>query len=397
MPKLLQINECLHFSTGRISQAIGEVAINHGWDSIIAYSSRELDVPCKSKVLKIGTKIGPYIHYLENRVFDREGLSSRNSTKKFIKKIEQLKPDVIQLHNIHDHWLNYQLLYEYLNQTDIKIVWTFHDCWAFTGHCFHFVTKKCERWKTGCFDCPLKNEYPKTIFDRSEKNYELKKRLFGEAKNLSIVSCSDWMGNFVKQSFLNNKLHIIKNGIDLRIFTPSLQKTSIVDGRYRILAVSNVWNKEKGFDDIFALRALLSEDYIITMVGLSSEQAKNLPYGIIGVQHTQNVHELVELYSSSDVLVNPTYADTFPTVNLEALACGTPVITYKTGGSPETVDEKTGIVIEQGNVEALKESIKQMRENPLSSDACRKRAEECFDKNKCFEEYIKLYNKLLNE
>lgn len=394
---LLQVNECLNFSTGKITQSIGEAAMAHGWDSYIAYSSRESLVPCKSEVIKVGNSIDPYIHYAENRIFDREGLSSRCATKKLISCIKDIKPNVIQLHNIHDHWLNYQILFEYLNHADIKVVWTFHDCWAFTGHCFHFVTKNCKRWKTGCFDCPLKNEYPRTMFDRSKKNYELKKLLFGGCGSLTIVSCSDWMCNLVKQSFLKDKrIHVIKNGVDLRIFKPAGQDDRSEAGpKFNILAVSNVWDKGKGFYDIFKLRELLSDEYLIRIVGISADQVKELPAGIIGIQRTQNVQELVELYSASDVLINPSYADTFPTINLEALACGTPVLTYKTGGSPEAIDRNTGIVIEQGNVNALADSIIKLRSNPLSSADCRKRAEEYFDKDKCFEKYIKLYNGLL--
>lgn len=399
MRKILQINVCLNLSTGRIAQSIGEAAMKHGWESYIAFSSREPIVPCKSKVIKVGRFYDPYLHYIENRIFDREGLSSRRATRKLIQQINDIQPDIIQLHNIHDHWLNYKLLFEFLNTTDIQVVWTFHDCWAFTGHCFHFVTKKCERWKTGCYDCPLVHEYPNTILDRSTKNYALKKQLFKGCKNLTIVPCSDWMGDFVKKSFLNDKkIHVIKNGLDINVFRPSFKEQFLEDGKCRILAVSNVWNKEKGLEDIYELRNILPEDYLITIVGLTSEQVKTLPTGIMGIQRTQNVQELVELYSKSDVLINPTYADTFPTINLEALACGTPVITYKTGGSPEAIDEKTGAVVDQGDVNALSEKIKEFMSYNFKrthSEECRQRVIEMFDKDKCFEQYITLYEDIL--
>ena len=396
MPKLLQINECLNLSTGKIAQQIGELAISTGWESWIAYSGREREIPSKSHLIKVGSFMDSCIHYVENKFLDNEGLSSQCATKKLIARIKDIQPDIIQLHNIHDHWLNYKFLFEYFNHSGVKVVWTLHDCWAFTGHCFHFVTKKCDRWKAGCYDCPLKNEYPKTVLDRSRKNYELKKKLFGENKNLTIVPVSDWISAFVKESFLKEKnIHVIKNGVDLKTFTPSYPKLSSKDGKFRILAISNVWNKEKGYYDIFKLRELLSDDYIITIVGLSIEQIKKLPAGIVGIKRTQNAQELVKLYSSSDLLINPTYADTFPTVNIEALACGIPVITYQTGGSPEAIDENTGFVIEQGNISAFISAIKQIRMNPFSSIDCRKRAKEYFDKNKCFEEYVMLYEELL--
>lgn len=396
MPTLLQINVTANWgSTGKIAEQIGICATEHGWESYIAYG-RWFN-PSQSHLIKVGSKLDLYLHYATQRICDNEGLNSHWATTCLIHRIKSIKPDVVQLHNIHDHFLNYRLLFEYLNKTDIKVVWTFHDCWAFTGHCFHFVMKNCERWKTGCHDCPLKDEYPKTWTDRSKKNYYLKKHLFGECKNLTIVSCSEWMGNFVKSSFLKEKeMTIIKNGVDLTTFKPNCTKVSNTNRRFRILAVSSVWSPDKGELDVYRLRTLLAlNDYEITMVGLSADQLKSLPVGIIGIQRTQNVRELAQLYSISDVLINPTYADTFPTVNLESLACGTPVITYKTGGSPEAIDERTGIVVEQGDVNGLAESIMKLKASPLSAEDCRKRAEEYFDKNKCFEKYIDLYTHLM--
>lgn len=418
MPKLLQINITSNWgSTGKIAEAINLAAQGKGWECSTAYG--RWANPSKFPTYKVGNKWDMYVHYFENRIFDREGLSSRRATKALIRHIEELKPDVISLHNIHDHYLNYELLFRYLNETNIKVVWTFHDCWAFTGHCFHFVTKDCMRWKTGCHDCPLHHLYPNTVLDRSVKNYALKKELFSANKNLAIVACSDWLGDFVKKSFLGDKrLEIIHNGVDLNVFNPfvgsessegsegsegsssdSATSTPLSTSQepFKIIAVSSVWYPNKGELDIYKLRTMLPEDeYEITMVGLSAEQAKNLPKGILGIQRTQNAQELAQLYSEADVLINPTYEDNFPTVNIEALACGTPVITYKTGGSPEAIDEKTGVVVEQGNVVALANAIMQLRDKPLSSEDCRKRAEELFDKDKCFEKYVELYEELIN-
>ena len=390
---LLQINVSANWgSTGKIAESIGLASIRHGWESYIAYG--RYCNPSQSHLIKIGTKIDPYLHYVHQRIFDDEGLCSKNATHHLIKTINDLGPDIVQLHNIHDHYLNYQLLFEYLNRTDIKVVWTFHDCWAFTGHCFHFVTKKCKRWKTQCYGCPLQHEYPKTLLDHSDENFSLKKNLFTKNKNLTIVACSEWMAQFVRESFLQDKpLYVIHNGVDLDIF--KAKPNEKIQKIFKVLAVSNVWNKDKGIDDILTLRNLLAEDYTMTIVGLNEKQLKKLPLGIKGIQRTQNVQELVKLYSEAAVLINPTYADTFPTVNLEALACGTPVITYRTGGSPEAIDERTGVVVEQGDVNGLVEAIYRMKEYHLSSDDCRKRAEECFDKDKCFEKYVELYEKLI--
>jgi len=235
------------------------------------------------------------------------------------------------------------------------------------------------------------------FLDCSHKNFLLKKFFFVTCKNLTIVPCSNWMGDFVKKSFFKEKcIQVIHNGIDLSTFKVLSNKKQCND-TFQIIAVSNVWKQYKGIFDIFELREMLSEYFKITIVGLTEEQIRSLPAGIQGISRTQNVQELVQLYNDADVLINPTYADTFPTVNLEALACGTPVITYKTGGSPEAIDENTGIVVPQGDVKALSEAIIKLKENPLSSEACRKRAEMYFDKDKCFHEYIELYNEILKK
>lgn len=390
MLKLLQINVAANWgSTGKIAEQINLKAMEQGWDCYIAYG-RSCN-PSKSKLIKVGKMINVYEHYIENRLFDNEGLASRIPTKRLIKQIKELKPDIIHLHNIHDHWLNYKILFEYLNTTNIPIVWTQHDCWAFTGGCMHFVHSNCEKWKTECKECPQKRRF----VDGSKRNYALKKTLFGENKNLTIVPVSEWISNFVKESFLKDKrIQVIHNGVDLKTFKPQESKNA---SKFEILAVSSVWNKSKGLYDIFKLRDLLSEEYNITIVGLSAEQLKNLPKGIRGIQRTQNIQELATLYSSANVFINPTYADTFPTVNIEALACGTPVITYKTGGSPEAIDSKTGIVVELGNINAIADAIKTVKENPFSSKNCRQRAVDFFDKNNCFDKYIYLYNELLNK
>ena len=394
MPKLLQINATANWgSTGRIAEQIGRVAIEAGWESYIAYGRNAKK--SESQLFRVGSKWDTYFHVLISRLFDKAGLGSIQATRRLIDKIDEINPDVVHLHNIHGYYVNYKLLLKYFRGKDLKVVWTFHDCWAFTGHCAHFVTADCNKWMIQCHDCHLKCSYPKSLYaDNSKGNYLLKKSLCSGLK-LTVVAVSAWMNDLVRLSFLQDKqVEVIHNGVDLDVFKPSF---SVEHDGFNVLAVSNIWNEEKGFDDIVILRSLLDESVGITVIGLTPEQIKKLPLGIKGMQRTSSVQELVEAYSAADVLVNPTYADTFPTVNLEALACGTPVITYNTGGSPEAIDEQTGIVVEQGDVKALAEAVLRMRENPLSSHACRARAEEHFDKDKCFKKYIELYETLLNK
>lgn len=394
--KLLIINiTCNQGSTGKISEQIGGLMQEREWDVYLAHGARRVN-SSKLKTIPFSNMKVEFFHALKSLLFDSDGLGSICTTKKLIKKIKEMKPDIIQLNNLHGYFINYKILFKYLNSTDIPIVMTLHDCWAFTGHCTHFEGANCNRWLSKCYNCPLKLKRPKVslLFDRSKRNFEYKKKYLGCSPNLNIIAVSEWIGNLAEQSILkNHQINIFHNGIDLSVFKPYDKNKS---NTFTILGVANVWYEDKGLNDIYELRKQLPLDkYQIILVGLSERQIKKLPKGIVGIRRTSNQTELAKLYSDANVLVNPTYADTFPTVNLEALACGTPVVTYKTGGSPEAIDEKTGIVVEQGNVNALVDAIKQIQEFPFLSENCRSRAEQLFNKDKCFEKYIDLYEKII--
>ena len=347
---------------------------------------------------QIGSKCSEYLHYAKSLLFDKHGLGSSLQTRKLIRWIDGVNPDIIHLHCVHGYYLNYRILFEYLKSTNIPVVWTFHDCWSFTGHCAHFVNVGCMKWKTECFQCPLKHAYPKALVDNSTRNFKLKKYLLGGLQgNLTIVPVSNWLQGYVKDSFLQqNNIVTIHNGVDTTTFK-QIEVLGYNGSTKTILGVASVWTKTKGLDDFILLREMLPADVEIKLVGLTKEQIASLPSGVIGIERTHCVEDLVKLYSEAEVFVNPTYADTFPTVNLESLACGTPVITYRTGGSPEAVTSETGIVVEQGNLESLKVAIMTVLNNGKEyySQACRQRVEEYFDKNKCFQRYIDLYEDLL--
>jgi len=404
MPKLLQIDSCLGIlSTGKITENIAKVALAQGWECHIMHGARYIGNTIQHHY-QVSSLISEYIHYAESLLFDRHGLGSRLATKRIIAKIMEIKPDVIQLHCVHGYYINYKYLFEYLNQTNIPIVWTFHDCWAFTGHCAYFDFVGCERWKTGCYSCIQKHQYPKSVlFDRSRKNYLVKKILFNSVKNLTIVPVSYWLGNLVQQSFLNKyPIQVIQNGIDINAFSPYddfepfLMKYEM-KGKKIILGVASTWDRRKGLDDFIRLYSLLNDNYKLVLIGLSKSQLDNLPKGIIGIQRTESVKQLAQFYSLADVFVNPTYEDTFPTTNLEALACGTPVITYNTGGSVESVSENVGKVVEKGNIEQLKNAILDVTSvgKPYYRDLCRKRAVSLYNMDDRFCEYISLFNYLL--
>ena len=392
MPKLLQLNVSANRgSTGKIAEGIGRMAIKHGWESMYVYGRH---ASASDSVLhKIGSRPYVYLHYAKNRLLDGEGLGSKRPTLQLLKIIADYQPDIVHLHNIHDHWLNYPVLFKYLNATNIKTVWTFHDCWAFTGGCYHFENDNCFKWKSdNCNGHCIQQHF------RSAKNFELKEHLFSSlGQNLHIVCVSDWIEKYVSQSFLGRSagIHTIKNGIDINnVFRP----TETIKKKM-VIGVANVWPKYKGLNDFLELRKSLPDDIEITLVGLEKKQIKALPEGITGIYRTSDAEELAHLYRQAAVFVNPTYNDTFPTVNLEALACGTPVVTYRTGGSPEAINDDTGIVVERGDINALANSIMQILQNPsqYTSEACRKRAEENFNRDVQFSKYIDLYKSILSK
>lgn len=398
--KIFQINTTSNWgSTGRIAEEIGLLIKEKGNESYIAFG--RYSNPSQSEVYHIGNKQNFYCHALQTRIFDNHGLVSKNATKKLIDYIESIQPDIIHLHNIHGYYLNYKILFNYLSNIEIPIVWTLHDCWSFTGHCAHYSFIKCERWKTGCHHCPQKRRYPASYFlDRSSENYLNKKNIFTSLKKMTIVPVSYWLANEVKESFFNNyPVNVIYNGIDLETFKPKdvSKDNNKLGDKFIILGVASVWEERKGLPDFFKLRSLLSFDYIIILIGLSKKQIDELPKGIIGIQRTNNVHELAEYYSVADVFFNPTWEDNFPTTNLEALACGTPVITYKTGGSVEAIDEQTGFVVEQGDLEATVQILNSLKTEGKEKYqlVCRERAVRLYNKNERYEEYIQLYNSLL--
>lgn len=405
MKKLLQINSVLNWgSTGRIMEGIGQVAIAQGWDSYVA-CGRQADNPSCSQVIRIGSKYDVMLHGLSSRLFDRHGLASKRATLDFIDQVKAISPDIIHLHNLHGYYLNIKVLFNYLAHSNIPLIWTLHDCWAMTGHCAHFDYVGCEKWKSGCHNCIQKYKYPKSIFlDYSEKNYFTKAKCFTSVQNMVIVPVSQWLQKIVQQSFLQKySTEVIYNGIDLHVFTDSAHVENNIrvqygiGDRFMILGVSNVWEERKGLHDFLALREKLGQEYVIVLVGLTPQQKKQMPSGIIGIERTQSVEELAAFYRAADIYANLTWEDNFPTTNLEALACGTPVLTYKTGGSVEAVSEDTGFVVSQGDFNSILKVIKIVKKKGKECyrSFCRERASILYDKDKQFAKYINLYEESL--
>jgi putative colanic acid biosynthesis glycosyltransferase len=379
-------------STGRIAECIGQEAIYAGHQSWIAYGRTAN--PSRSSLIRIGSQIATLNHVCASRLFDRHGLASPSATAAFIAELTRIKPDIIHLHNIHGYYLNYEIFFEYITQFQIPVVWTLHDCWAFTGHCAYFESASCEKWKSYCHHCPLLADYPKSFgADNSTNNFLRKQRAFTAVNDMHVVTPSKWLASLVRSSFLSTfPTSVINYGIDVTTFTPKKVRKS----KNLVLGVAKPWTARKGLRDFIELRKLLPQSVEIVLIGLTRWQILNLPEGITGLAATETVEELAEWYSKAAVFVNPTFADNFPVVNLEALACGTPVVTYDTGGSPESIADSIGGVAPRGDVKKLSDVIKVFL-GPSASESgelARHHAELHFDSRVNNRKYLELYSAL---
>ena len=390
--KLVQINTVCNGSTGRIMGDIQRKANIEGFETISFYGRRKgfKDLRCE----KIGNPISFWIHVIINTLFDKQGHGSYFYTKKLVKRLRKENPDIIHLHNIHGYYLNIPVLFKYLKEEyKGKLFWTFHDCWPFTGHCAYFTAANCNKWMSQCYKCKNKKNYPISLFkDNSYNNYLEKNKLFTGLNNLTIITPSDWLNKLVKKSFFKDyKVVTVNNGIDLEIFKPIIDnkikdKYNIPDNKKILLGVANVWEERKGLNDFLELSKNINDEYIIVLVGLNKKQLKEIQKykNIVGIERTDNVNELVKLYSISYCFLNLTYEDNYPTVNLEAIACATPVISYDTGGCKEQINSNVGVLTTYdeiiNNIKKI-DLIKFNNKEYLSN----------IEKNKKYNDIIKLY------
>ena len=343
-------------STGRIAAEKCRELMAQGHECTIAYGRDKVncdDIP----TVRIGTPWDYRLHGVQTRIFDNHGFGSERATKKFLKWVREYDPDVIWLHNVHGYYIHVGLLFEYLRCCGKKIYWTLHDCWSFTGHCSHFDFLGCEKWKTECFDCPQKKEYPASILmDNSRENYISKKYYFTGIPNLTIIVPSNWLAERVKESFLGEyPVEVVHNTINTAIFHPTpgdFREKHGLQEKKLLLGVASVWNERKGLSHFVSLAKGLDDSARLVLVGLTREQSESMPDSVICIPRTNSPEELAQIYSTADYFVNLTLEDTYPTVNLEARACGTRIISYATGGCPETMGEED-ILVPRGDWQAV--------------------------------------------
>lgn len=372
--RILQINSvCGITSTGRIAADLCKEAQSRGHICKIAYG--EVTYHNRTDGLntyKVGNRINCISHAILTRIFDIQGLCSKFATKKLIEEIEIFQPDLIHLHNLHGYYLNYQLLFQYIKEKRIRVFWTLHDCWAFTGHCVYFDYVGCEKWIEECFKCPQKRNYPSSVlFDNSRKNYGIKRKSFSGIKDMTVIVPSHWMEKRVRKSFLGEyPVEVIYNGVDLATFFPvksDFRARYHLEDKYVILGVANVWDERKGLNTFVELAQRIPKDIAIVLVGVSPAQKEKLPDNMIGIEHTNSKEELAKIYTMADLFINPSVEETFGLTTIEAMACGTDVIVYKDTACEEIIKLCGGAAIDR-TIECLESEILNRREKPTKTD-----------------------------
>lgn len=396
---IIEINTVNFGSTGNIMLGIAKAAEKKGVEAYICVPKNKQNTikPVKNPVF-IGNRLLRGVHYVLGEWTGFQGCFSILSTFRFLCRVSALKPDVIHLHNLHDNYINLPMLFRYIKKHNIRTVWTLHDCWSFTGQCPYFTMVRCEKWKTGCFDCPQIHSYPASRVDRTKTMWKLKKKWFTLVPDMTIVTPSKWLADLVAQSYLKDyPIKVINNGIDLSVFKPwkgDFRKKHNIENRFMILGVALYWGERKGLDIFIELAQQLDPDrYQIVLVGTDDKVDAQLPDNIISIHRTRDQKEMAEIYSTADIFVNPTREENYPTVNMEAIACGTPVVTFNTGGSPEIINEQTGIVVQSNTAEELLQVIEKLRSEPVfNKDTCVEQAA-AFDREIRFKEYVELFER----
>lgn len=368
--KILMINSvCGIGSTGRICTDLATELEKQGHEVKIAYGRGGVPKQFSKYAIRVGNNLDVMLHGIKARVYDASGFGSKRVTMRFIDWIESYNPDIIHLHNLHGYYINIDILFKYLKKSNKKIIWTLHDCWSFTGHTVYCDMVNCEKWKYGCDKCPLLKEYPTTFLDNSRRNWNRKKELFTGISNMMIITPSLWLSNLVKKSFLQEYVvEVINNGINTTEFhsvRSNFRKEYGLEDKFILLGVATAWDDNKGLSDFLKLQKYLDNDYKIVLVGLTKKQIRKLPKNILGIERTANIRQLAEIYTASNIFLNLSYCENYPTVNLESMACGTSIIAYGVGGNIEIVDKCGGHIVSKGDIQAVVRSIKQIQKEKV--------------------------------
>ena len=403
--KVMQINAVYGVgSTGVIVEDIHNLSLKNGIESYVSYSTTKKNPADIKNGYVSGDTLGKKIHALLSRIGGKQAYFSTFATKKLIKHIESIKPDIVHLHNLHSNYVNLNLLLNFLGKKDIKTVVTLHDCWFYTGGCFHYTAAECSKWKESCGNCPKKmQDTPALLKDNSAKILEDRKKYFGNIKKLSVVGVSRWMAaEGEKTIFKGRDVRTIYNGIDTEFFVPTpsdFRKKHNLEDKFLILAPANKWflpiNK-KTFDFV---SQNLPEDAVIVMLGCTEGQKQGLPKNVIALDYIRDRDELRKVYSACDVFANCTREESLSLINVEVQGCGTPVVTYRNTGAQETVDNKCSFSVESGNEKEFLKAILNVKakgKESFSKD-CVNWVKENFDRDENYLKYISLYNEIISK
>lgn len=395
--RIFQINAVPYGSTGRIMTQIAQLLELQGHEAMCTTGFTWQKCTYDKHFITSSLPEKTW-HIAMARLTGLNGCFSVMSTRRLLRRMDRFCPDIIHMHNLHGWYVNLPMLFRYIQKHDIPVVWTFHDCWPITGHCPYFDTVDCDKWKTGCHSCPQYRKYPQCVLDDSKAMWRRKKKWFTIPRNLTVVTPSEWLAGLVRQSYLKDySIKVIHNGIDSDVFQPtesSFRQQHQCKDSFILLGVAFEWDYRKGLDVFIELSKRLPERFRIVLVGTNEELDKSLPESIISIHRTASPQELAQIYTAADLFVTPTREDNYPTVNMEALACGTPVLTFRSGGSPEIADETCGCVVTTNDLDALEREILRIATDaPYSQEACLRRAAS-FDKRNRYQEYIELYQQL---
>lgn len=402
MPRLLLINVALNWgSTGKIVEGIGNLARSYGWEVFVAHGARYQN-PSSLQSIQVTSKVGEWVHYLESSLFDAQGLGSRCATKRFFKKLDEIKPDLVHIHNLHGCYINYPRLFTYLREHNTPVVWTLHDCWAMTGHCVHFMRTHCDKWKTGCYCCPQLRDFPPSyLLDRSRRNYTLKKSLFTSMEDMQITTVSSWLKSVAEASYLGKfPITVVPNGVNSVAFKPTertIRETYGLQNKKILMGVASGFGERKGLYDYINLSKRLPPQYKIVLVGVMESDKKELPDSIIAVDRTNGSEELAAFYTCADVLLSLSYEETFGMTLIEAMACGTPAVVYDNTAQPELITPETGRVVPTGDLEALEKAIFDVcvKDKSVFAEVCRNQAVQ-YDEALSYQKYLDIYKSVIN-
>ena len=394
--KVLQINAVYgKYSTGIIVKDIEDVLIRNDDTPFVAYQSANGQPVCG---YKIGSNLSWKLHALYTRIFGKQAYASTRATKKFLRWVDIIKPDVVHLHNVHSNFINLNMLLDYLSKNDVATVITLHDCWYFTGKCSHYVLSGCDKWQAECGKCPaLKKEVKSLFFDQTSKVLKDKTSHLNSISNLTIVGCSKWIANEVKKSLVKPKnIEVVRNGIDTSIFYPHesdiKERIGVKKDSFMMLGFADKWCYDKNLDTVKSICDTFKDDAIV--IAGCNEKHKNFLSqfnNVVCLPYVSDRNFMADLFSSADVFVNLTHADTLPTVNMESICSGTPVVTFDACGSPELVDKDSGFVVKKGDTEGVLSAIEKIKTCGFNIDIESKKTK--FDKQTCYKKYLEIYKK----